>query len=178
MSDAEKDFEIDYVHDSVGSAIPVPSSPAAVFNFSDNLSPIFKESPCKGSAGNNPGTLGDIVQNLITAFKCSMSQRLKEQLLNYLYKLFVIELGGMHGFIPICAGRFSGQKFKCHENIAARRTCFMVCHSALRDEKMAQLSGFATSARTYVSTLVKFSKISPTHAGSYCQRTLSSAEAL
>jgi hypothetical protein len=26
----------------------------------------------------------------------------------------------MHGFIPICAGRFSGQKFKCHENIAAR----------------------------------------------------------
>ncbi|CAB4028701.1 Hypothetical predicted protein [Paramuricea clavata] len=69
LSDAEKDFEIDYVHDSVGSAIPVPSSPAAVFNFSDNLSPIFKESPCKGSAGNNPGTLGDIVQNLITAFK-------------------------------------------------------------------------------------------------------------
>jgi hypothetical protein len=40
--------------------------------------------------------------------------------LNYLYKLFVIELGGMHGFIPICAGRFSGQMFKCHENIAAR----------------------------------------------------------
>ncbi|CAB4024687.1 Hypothetical predicted protein, partial [Paramuricea clavata] len=69
LSDEEKDFEIDYVHDSVGSAIPVPSSPAAVFNFSDNLSPIFKESPCKGSAGNNPGTLGDIVQNLITAFK-------------------------------------------------------------------------------------------------------------
>ncbi|CAB4012923.1 Hypothetical predicted protein [Paramuricea clavata] len=67
LSDAEKDFEIDYVHDSVGSAIPVPSSPAAVFNFSDNLSPIFKESPCKGSAGNNSGTLGDIVQNLITA---------------------------------------------------------------------------------------------------------------
>ena len=122
--------------------------------------------------------LGDIVQNLITAFKCSMSQRLKEQLLNYLYKLFVIELGCMHGFIPICAGRFSGQKFKYHENIAARRTCFMVCHGALRDEKMAQLSGFATSARTYVSTLVKFSKISPTHTGSYCQRTLSSAEAL
>ncbi|CAB4008422.1 Hypothetical predicted protein [Paramuricea clavata] len=95
LSDAEKDFEIDYVHDSVGSAIPVPSSPAAVFNFSDNLSPISKESPCKGSAGNNPGTVGDIVQNFITTFKCSMSQRLKEQLLNYLYKLFVIELGGM-----------------------------------------------------------------------------------
>ena len=127
---------------------------AAVFNFSDNLSPIFKESPCKGSAGNNPGTLGDIVQNLITAFKCSMSQRLKEQLLNYLYKLFVIELGGMHGFLPICAGRFSGQKFKCHENIAARRTCFMVCHGALRDEKMAQLSGFATSARTCEARIV------------------------
>ena len=139
MSDAEKDFEIDYVHDSVGSAIPVPSSPAAVFNFSDNLSPIFKESP---------------VQNLITAFKCCMSQRLKEQLLNYLYKLFVIELGGMHGFIPICAGRFSGQKFKFHENIAARRTCFMVCHGALKDEKMAQLSGFATSARTCEARIV------------------------
>ena len=96
LSDAEKDFEIDYVLDSVNSSIPVPSSPADVFNYSnDNLSPIFRESPCKDSAKNATGTLGDIVQNFITSFKCSMSQRLKEQLLNYLYKLFVAEIGGM-----------------------------------------------------------------------------------
>ena len=37
----------------------------------------------------------------------------------------------------------------------------MVCHSALRDEKMAQLSVFATSARTYVSTLVNLEKFLP-----------------
>ena len=47
LSDAEKDFEIDYVLDSVNSTIPVPSSPDAVFNYyNDNLSPIFRESPC------------------------------------------------------------------------------------------------------------------------------------
>ena len=96
LSDAEKYFEIDYVLDSVNLTVPVSSSPDAVFNYySDNLSPIFRESPCKDSAKNIRGTLGDIVQNFITSFKSSMSQRLKEQLLNYLCKLFVIELGGI-----------------------------------------------------------------------------------
>lgn len=99
MSNAEKDFEIDYVLDSVNSTIPVPSSPDAVFNYyNDNLSLIFRESPCKDSAKNIRGTLGDIVQNFITSFKCSMPQRLKKQLLNYLYKLFVIDFGGMDLF--------------------------------------------------------------------------------
>ncbi len=92
----KKKIEINYVLDSVNSSIPVPSSPAAVFNYSDdNLSPIFRESPCKDPAKNITGTLGDIVQNFITSFKCSMSQRLKEQLLNCLYSLFVAEIGGM-----------------------------------------------------------------------------------
>lgn len=96
LSDAEKDFEIDYVLDSGNTTMPVPSSPAAVFNCrNDNLSPIFRESPCKDSAKNITGTLGDIVQNFIRSFKCNMSQRLKEQLLNNLYKLIVEELGGM-----------------------------------------------------------------------------------
>ena len=99
LSDAEKYFEIDYVLDSVDMTVPVPSSPGAVFNYyNDNLSPIFRESPCKDSAKNIRGTLGDIVQNFITSFKSSMSQRLKEQLLNYIYKLFVIELGGVDLF--------------------------------------------------------------------------------
>ena len=79
--------------------MPVPSSPDAVFTYyNDNLSPIFRESPCKDSAKNIRGTLGDTVQNFITSFKCSMSQRLKKQLLNYLYKLFVIDFGGMDLF--------------------------------------------------------------------------------
>ena len=121
LSDAEKDFEIDYVLDSVNSIIPVPSSPDAVFNnYNDNLSPIFRESPCKDSAKNIRGTLGDIIQNVITSFKSSMSQRLKEQLLNYLYKLFVIEFGGidLFKFVQI---HFLDKKFKCHENTATRR---------------------------------------------------------
>ncbi|CAB4023758.1 Hypothetical predicted protein, partial [Paramuricea clavata] len=92
LSDAEKDCEIDYVHDSVGSAIPVPSSPAAVFNFSDNLSPIFKESPCKGSAGNNPGTLGDIVQNIITAFKSVACPKIKGTIIELFIKAFLLSL--------------------------------------------------------------------------------------
>lgn len=78
----------------------VPSSPGDISNFNNHLSPIFKESPCRKKSDSvlEKQSVGDTVQDFITAFKSVMSQRLREQVLNYLYKLLVIEHGGMSLF--------------------------------------------------------------------------------
>ncbi|CAB3990641.1 Transposon Tf2-6 poly [Paramuricea clavata] len=94
LSDAEEAFNIDYVvhsDENVGGISPRMPFSSLVIN--DSLSPIFKTSSAKSSLPSR--SVGDIVQDFITAFKCTMSQRLKEQLVHYLYKLMVIELGGM-----------------------------------------------------------------------------------
>ena len=94
MSDAEEAFNIDYVvhsDENVGGISPRTPFSSLVIN--DSLSPIFKTSSAKSSLPSR--SVGDVVQDFITAFKCTMSQRLKEQLVHYLYKLMVIELGGM-----------------------------------------------------------------------------------
>lgn len=54
------------------------------------LSPIFSCSPCKRAKL----TLGDTIQNFISAFKNIMSNRLQKQLLQHLYQYLVVSYGG------------------------------------------------------------------------------------
>lgn len=97
LQEAEEDLGIDYFQDSIYFCSEVPDTPNNVTYHHDSLSPIFKASPISSSTETKHLT-GDIVWNFVAAFKSTMSSRLKIQLVNYLYKLFVIESGGMDLF--------------------------------------------------------------------------------
>ena len=56
--------------------------------------PIFKTTSLEKSSLSSR-SVGGIVQEFITTFMHTMSHRLKKQLVHYLCKLLVIELGGM-----------------------------------------------------------------------------------
>ena len=98
LAEAEEDLNIDYVLDSthLGNQDPgtVIGTPLGSFAIPDGLSPIFGTSPFKKSSPSVE-SVGDIVKDFIMAFKSMTSSRLKKQLVQYLYKLLVIELGGM-----------------------------------------------------------------------------------
>ena len=94
LSDAEEAFDIDYiVHEDKNVSGKSPITPSNTMVINDNLSPIFKTSLEKSSLSSR--SVGGIVQEFITTFMHTMSHRLKKQLVHYLYKLLVIELGGM-----------------------------------------------------------------------------------
>ena len=98
LTEAEERLCIDYVLESthlhVDENIPVTVTPNKNPCVLDGLSPIFDASPFK-QPSNSSESLGDIINNFITTFKCMSSSRLKKQLVKYLYKLFVIEFAGM-----------------------------------------------------------------------------------
>ncbi|CAB3991294.1 Hypothetical predicted protein [Paramuricea clavata] len=118
LSIAEEEFDIQYVLHSTPSTNFVPSSPGDISNFNNHLSPIFKESPCRKKSDSvlEKQSVGDTVQDFITDFKSVMSQRLREQVLNYLYKLLVIEHGGMSLFQFVNAD-FLGKSLKAMKTL-------------------------------------------------------------
>lgn len=98
LADAEEDLNIDYVLDSMHlgnqESGAVMGTPPSSFAIPDGLSPIFGTSPLKKSSSSLE-SIGDVVKKFVMGFKSMTSSRLKKQLVQYLYKLLVIELGGM-----------------------------------------------------------------------------------
>lgn len=76
---------------STYSSIFTPTQPSKT-NIDESLSPIFKCSPQKNASMLS---IGDVVKNLIFAFKNTLTKRLKMQLVRYLYQQIVIEAGGI-----------------------------------------------------------------------------------
>jgi hypothetical protein len=60
------------------------------------LSPVFASSPTDNK--KVPCHVGDLIKEFLACFKGPMSYRLKTQLLNYLFKLIVMEIGGIELF--------------------------------------------------------------------------------
>ena len=93
LSQAEDDLEIDYVFtDDIlrDSKESTPISKSQTISHLESLSPIFQCSP----VGQTSSNIGDSVQNLLKSFKCAMSAGLKKQLINDLFKLYIIDIWG------------------------------------------------------------------------------------
>lgn len=89
LAEAEEFYNIEYINcetnfsDHVCQSTPVKQM---ADNISECLSPIFRSSPEKATSHS----LGATIQNLVFAFKSTMSNHLQKQLLKYLYKAYVI----------------------------------------------------------------------------------------
>jgi len=62
------------------------------------LSPIFSCSPSKYTQPPQNQSVGDVVEEFLLFFKSSMSMRLKLQILNHLFKVTLVEDGGLEIF--------------------------------------------------------------------------------
>jgi hypothetical protein len=94
LSEAEEDLKIDYVFAeecSNRNSESTPNLKAPDRSQLESLSPIFQCSPLKQTTSS----IGDSVLNFVDAFKHCMSTRLKKQLVNYLFKLMIIDNWGI-----------------------------------------------------------------------------------
>ena len=100
LSEAEEALQIDYLTSGFNFGESQPSStpqrPTAPI-FDDPLSPIFQCLPFKG-ARPLTSSVGDLIKDYMSSFKCAMSSRLRSQLLNHLFKTVIIENEG-HDFL-------------------------------------------------------------------------------
>lgn len=98
LEEDEEKLGIDYVLESTAVlAEERPGTPVKNPSIPDGLSPILAESPFKKNSAVVE-SIGDVINNFIKTFKTLMSSRLKKQLIQYLYKLYVAEVGGMELF--------------------------------------------------------------------------------
>lgn len=95
LSEAEAALNIDYVLES-GTFQETSSNtpPRGMIPEDASLSPIFSCSPAKQSQPFQNRNVGDLVKE----FLCSMSTRLKSQILNHLFKLTLVEDEGLEFF--------------------------------------------------------------------------------
>lgn len=63
-----------------------------------SLSPIFNCSPEKHTQPLKNRSVGDLVKEFLSCFKSLMSVRLKSQILNHLFKLTLVDDGGLDFF--------------------------------------------------------------------------------
>ena len=93
LSDAEEFYNIDYVTSATNSKDFVSNSTPAkqtTSEINECLSPIFSCSPQKAAKVS----LGNTVQNFISSFQNTMSERIRKQLLQHLFKHLVVSSGG------------------------------------------------------------------------------------
>ncbi len=74
--------------------------------------PCFKSSPIPKEENVHPHYVGDCIQEFLSCFKASMSSRLKMQVMNYIFKLIIVDLGGMDYLN--CNSRLSKNMFQCN----------------------------------------------------------------
>ena len=97
MSQAEETLKIDYVlgndiicDESVNYDAFISGTPQHSAGIDEPLSPVFHSSPAKQSTTTRAN--GDIIKEFVTCYK-NISSRIKEQLLNYFFKLAIMEHG-------------------------------------------------------------------------------------
>ena len=94
LSEAEESLQIDYISNSGAfeSCVSASNTPLNSTMIDEPLSPIFNSSPVM-KENTMPYATGDIVKEFLTCYKNMMSSRLRKQVLNYLFKLAVMEHG-------------------------------------------------------------------------------------
>ena len=99
LSEAEAALHIDYVLDSGIFREAFTNTPTKWIIPEDvSLSPIFNCSPDKHSQPQKNRSVGDLVKEFLSCFKSLMSVRLKSQILNHLFKLTLVDDGGLEFF--------------------------------------------------------------------------------
>lgn len=102
LSEAEDCLKIDYVFGgdelNVREECQEDKSPQTSPLVDEVLSPVFASSPRVSADDEFPLHIGDIIRKFVACFKRAMSYRLKNQLLNYLFKLVVMDTGGIDLF--------------------------------------------------------------------------------
>ena len=97
LSEAEEALKIDYVLNSFDYEESGGTPQRTVLPSDATLSPIFNCSPAKKSKPSDV-SVGDMVREFLTCFKTSMSSRLRNQLLNHIFQLTVVEDDGLDFF--------------------------------------------------------------------------------
>lgn len=99
LSEAEEALNIDYVLESGNSEETCDNTqPPRLIPEDVSLSPIFSCSPSKYTQPPQSRSVGDVVKEFLSFFKSSMSMRLKSQILNHLFKVTLVEDGGLDFF--------------------------------------------------------------------------------
>lgn len=103
LSQAEESLHIDYMSNNFGchnteSKASTPKTAISIDDLLSTLSPVFKSSPLPKQENSAPHCVGDIVQTFLKCFKGSMSSRLKKQIMNYIFKLVLVDIGGLEYF--------------------------------------------------------------------------------
>ena len=107
LSEAKEALQIDYLtsgfdfgEDQQSSTPQRPTAPTCA----NTLSPIFQCSPFQ-DAHPLASSIGDLIKDFISSFKCAMSSRLRSQLLNHLFEIAIIENEG-HDFLQFVKTAF------------------------------------------------------------------------
>jgi len=99
LSEAEEALNIEHVLESGDSEVTCDNIPPPRLIPEDfSLSPIFNCSPSKYTQPSQSRSVGDVVKEFLSVFKSSMSTRLKSQILNHLFKVTLVEDGGLEFF--------------------------------------------------------------------------------
>ena len=101
LTEAEEKLNIDYISSTLdlrSTTDQLSSTPQQTAVIDDPLSPVFQSSPSLIEKKSIRGLVGDVVQDFLKCFKGPMSSRLKVQVLQYLFKLTVVEFGNVDYF--------------------------------------------------------------------------------
>ena len=99
LSEAEAALHVDYVLDSgIFHEASTNTPPKRIIPEDVSLSLIFNCSPDKHTQPPTNRSVGDLVKEFLSCFKSLMSVRLKSQILNYLFKLTLVDDGGWEFF--------------------------------------------------------------------------------
>jgi hypothetical protein len=137
LSQAEESLQIDYMSNDFGCyntecKSPSPKPTTSIDELLSTLSPVFKSSPIPEQENKAPQYVGDVVQTFLKCFQGSMSSRLKMQIMNYIFKLVLVDIGGMEylnyvspDFLNICFSSMKTlQEEKKHNLILELGKCF------------------------------------------------------
>ena len=99
LSEAEAALHVDYMLDSgILQEASTNTPPERTIPEDVSLSPIFNCSPDKHTQSLKNRIVGDLVKEFLSCFKSLMSDRLKSQILNLLFKLTLVDDGGLDFF--------------------------------------------------------------------------------
>ena len=102
LSEAEEHFGVNYFqsHAALKAPTSIPASTPIHQNTSNlqedwaSLSPLFRNSP-SAKALRSESPLGEAISRLITLFKEQMSSRMRQQLINFLFKIILEQEHGV-----------------------------------------------------------------------------------
>ena len=99
LSEAEEALNFEYALESGNFEVPCDNIPPLRLIPEDvSFSPIFNCPPSKYTQPSRSRGVGDVVKEFLSFSTSSMSTRLKSQILNHLFKVTLVEDGGLEFF--------------------------------------------------------------------------------